>query len=221
MARLATLPKLLSLALVAGTFLGAQEVSPFAFKMAGGPVDGGVRKLFGDAGLTFGVDFEYSQALGKGSALVYGIGYRALPGDNKLLSSYPSTLPAGPTSFEMRNRLTEGESWGFSVLYRRDIWMDGFYLQGGLKAARTKVSDTDTGTTLGTTGANPNVVTSVTAIASKNDVSSTSLGLVVGAGFRLTDRYALEFNLTQLSAESPATSSKSGYSAEFAFAIRF
>ncbi len=221
MARRTRLTTILSLLLAAGSALSAQETLTYAFKMGGGPVDGSVRKLYGDAGFTFGADFEIVQPLAKGRAVVYNIGYRALPGDNRLLSFIPGTLPAGPTSFETRNRLTEGESWGVTALYRMDVWMDDFYVQGGLKAARTKVSETDTGTTLGTTGASPQVITSITAIASKREVTSTSIGLVVGAGYRFTERYSLELNLTQLSAESAATSSKSGLSAELSFAIRF
>lgn len=231
MARLSRLSAIFILLMGAGSALNAQEPLRFAFKMGGGPVDGSVRKLFGDAGFTFGADFEAVQSLGSGAGLVYGLGYRALPGDNRLLSFIPTSVPAtgvNPTVYETRNRLTEGESWGVYMLYRRDLWTEGFYLQGGLKAARTKVSDTDTGTAMVTNGAaitNTNAasvnILAIRAISSKTDVNSTSVGLTLGAGYRLLDRYALELNLTQLSAESPLTSAKSGYSAEIAFSIRF
>lgn len=231
MARLAALPKYLSVLLVAGTILSAQEASPFAFKMSGGPVVGQLGQVFGDAGFSFGGDLEYTRPLGKDASLVYSFGYRAFPGDNQLVSLIPVSVAAtgvNPTIYETRNRLVEGDGFFIGAMYRRDVWMDGLYAQGGLKLGRIKVAETDTGTQMVTNGtaiANTNATTAailaINAIASKREVTATSLGLTVGVGYRISDRYAIEINATQVSAKSQSTSSKSGLTTDFAFSVRF
>lgn len=231
MARLAALPKLLSFVLVAGNILAAQEAGPFAFKMSGGPVVGQLRQLFGDAGFSFGGDLEYSQPFGKDASLVYSFGYRAFPGDNQLISLIPLSVPAtgvNPTSYETRNRLVEGQGFSIGAMYRKDVWMEGVYAQGGLKIGRIKVAETDTGTQMVTTGVaipNTNTTTAailaINAIASKREVTSTSVGLTVGLGYRISDKYSIEVNATQVKAKSQSTGSKSGVTADLAFSVRF
>lgn len=233
MTSLTRITRLASLALALACGLSAEDGIGYAFKMGGGPLNGSAKSLFGEAGFSFGADFEISQPMGKEAALVYSLGYRNFPGDNVLLSFIPTAVTAtgvNPTYYETRNRLTEGGGFFIGAAYRKDVWVDGFYLQGGLKVGRVKVSDTDTGTRITTNGtaiSNTNVTTptsailAITAIASKVETSSTSLGVSFGAGYRITDRYSVEVNLTTVNLKGPAAGSKSGVTSDFSFSVRF
>lgn len=233
MAILSRLTRIAALGLAVASGLAAQDSLNYAFKMGGGPLDGSARTMLGDAGFSFGADFEISKAMGKDSAMVYSLGYRNFPGDNMLLSFIPTSVAAtgkNPTTYETRNRLTEGGGFFLGALYRQDMFMDGMYLQGGIKLGRVKVSDTDTGTQLVTDGtaiSNTNVTTpdshilAIRAIASKTEKASMSFSLTAGAGYRITDRYSLELNLSTLRLTGPAAGGKFGVAADFAFSVRF
>ncbi len=215
-----------ALLLCLGTALSAQDAMTFQFKMGGGPLSGQVRKVTGDAGYSFSGTFELNQKLSSESALVYGLGYRAFPGDFQNLSFIPNPRPNQPVGlYTYESRVRKGEASGFhlSAMYRKDMFMEGMYLQGGLVLGFYKSTTTDTGTrlTVNVTTANTSgTVTKTETINSRVNETATSLGLTGGLGFRFNDRYTLELNLIQSSLEG-VIGKKSGIAAEVAFGVRF
>jgi opacity protein-like surface antigen len=225
-AKLSNLTRIAALALLVGTAAAAQDPWSLSFKMAGGPTMGDIATLSGTAGYNFGGDIEAAYQLDKKSQFAFGLGYRFFPGDYQNLSFIPSTIPASNpvaiTYYETRVRKAEAMGFQLNALYRRDMGWEGSYWQAGLRIGFNKVKQTDTGTRLTTTGAGGSgSVTAVNAIADIQEKTVTSLGPLVGVGYRFNETYSLEVNFWSASMESPATGKKTGTATELAFGIRF
>ena len=219
--------------LAAAASLSAQAPGSFTFKMGGGPLGGQAKGVFGNAGYTVGADLEYTTKFGSDSRLVYGFGYRYLPGDNDLLSFIPFSIAAtnvNPSYYETRNRKAEGQTFHIAALYRQDAWLDGVYWQGGLRLGRTRVKSVDTGTRITTNGQAISNTTTTTpsanilaidSIATNESKASTAITPVLGVGYRFGDKYALELNAANVTVSTPKVSSKSGLSFELSFSVTF
>lgn len=226
MAKLSTLSRIAALALLVGTASAAQDPWSLSFKMGGGPTLGDITTVTGNAGFNFGGDFEVAYQLTKRSQFAFGLGYRFFPGDFQNLSFIPSTIPASnpvaTTYYETRVRKAEAMGFQLNALYRADLPWEGVYWQGGLRLGINKLKQTDTGTRLTTTGAGGSgSITAVAAIADIQEKTTTSLGPLLGIGYRFTDTYSLEVNVWMASMESPALGKKTGTATELAFGIRF
>lgn len=226
MAKLSTLTRIAALAMLTGLASAAQDPWSLGFKAAGGPTLGDINTLSGNAGYNFGGDFELGYQLGKTSQLAFGLGYRFFPGDFQNLSFIPSTIPASNpvavTYYETRVRKAEAMGFQLSALYRADLPWENAYWQGGLRLGVNKFKQTDTGTRLTTTGAGGSAsITAVDAIADIKEKTTTSLGPLVGVGYRFSETYSLEVNFWMASMESPAVGKKTGTATELAFGIRF
>lgn len=227
MAHLNKLIRIAGLGLALASGLAAQDNTGFAFRMGGGPVDGGVRKMLGDAGYSFAGSFEYAWKLQSDSALVATAGFRFYPGDFKTVSYIPSTLPvrATPGTYHERAQVDKGEAQSveLSALYRKDAFSEGMYWQAGLVLSVNKVEMTSTGTDLTIVTTAPNTAGSVTAattIADRTSKSAAALNVTGGVGMRFGARYALEANAFTTRLES-STVKKSGFGTDLTFSVRF
>jgi hypothetical protein len=226
-AKLSTLSRIAALALLVGTASAAQDPWSLSFKMAGGPTLGDINTVSGNAGFNFGGDFEIGYQLTKKSQFAFGLGYRFFPGDFQNLSFIPATYSAtnvNPTIYETRVRKAEARGFQFNALYRADLPWEGGYWQGGLRIGINNFKQTDTGTRLVTDGRASTVsgnVIAVNTIADIQEKTTTSLGPLVGVGYRFNETYSLEVNFWMASMESPAVGKKTGTATELAFGIRF
>lgn len=231
MSRLSTLTKLLSLSLVLGSPLAAEEKWAPSFKFAAGQVMGGAKDMFiptgsdGGSAIIFGGGVELEYKLDRSSALVYDIGYRFFPGSSTTVSYIPGTIPATPgvpTIYETRVRKTESKGWSLGAKYRRDAFTDGMYWQAGINLGFFSTEQTDTGSRLYTTGAGGAAsVVGTEAISSSVATKTTSISPSVGLGYRFNDRYTGEINLSNAKFESAAAGKKSGQVIDLSFGIRF
>ncbi len=227
MTKLSILTRVAALALLAGTASQAQDPWSLNLKLGGGPTMGDIRPLLGDAGYAFGADIEIGYQLSKSSQFAFGLGYRFFPGDFQNLSFIPSTIPVSNpvavTYYETRVRKAEAMGFQLNALYRANLPMENAYWQGGVRIGFNKLRQTDTGTRLTTTGAGGSAsITAVNAIASVDEKTVVSPGLLAGVGYRFNETYSLEVNFYQASMESPALGKKkSGVASEFNFGIRF
>jgi hypothetical protein len=187
------------------------------FKFGGGPLRGRMSEDLGSAGFTFGGAFEVTRSLAKGSDLVFDLGYQSFPGDYKTMSFIPSPIPAAGT-YEARVRKSSADGFFLNALYRSDFGLEDIYFQAGLRFARTKYSQTDTGSSL--TYSTPTTLTRVDTIADNQERQKYSVGGVFGAGYHLTERYSLEANLFTTQMDTTVGTS-SGWAAELLFRVKF
>lgn len=227
MSRLSTLTKLVSLSLVLGSSLLAQESKwEPSFKLFGGYLIGAASDdVLGKNPVNFGAGVEAAYKLDKNASLVLDLGYRFYPGDTQFVSYFqlPATGTVGQVvSGESRVRKTQIDGFQASALYRRDAFMDGMFWQAGLRLGFNKAKQTDTGSASSyTRGATTWNVTSVSAIDSVVEKKKTSIGLLAGLGYRFNDRYTGGLNVYTAQFEDPTIGKKSGTVAEFDFGIRF
>ena len=213
-----------ALLLCLGTAVQAQDSLGLSFKMGGGPINGGVRRLTGDAGFTYTATFEMDWKLSAKSAMVFDLGYRWFPGDYKNISFIPGTFATVGT-YDVSSQVDKAEGGGFQLgaLYRMDAFTEGMYVQGGLILGFNRLQTTSTGTraTIVVTTANTaGTATSVTAIKAQDTKTTTSIGPVIGLGYRFGERYCLEAN-AYTSKLATSASSKSGAGIEVIFGVRF
>ena len=216
-----------ALLLCLGTAVQAQDPLGLSFKMGGGPINGGVRKLTGDAGFTYSATFEMDWKLSAKSAMVIDLGYRWFPGDYKNISFIPATLPsrAAVGTYYESSQVDKAEGGGFQLgaMYRVDAFTEGMYVQGGLIVGFNRLQTTSTGTRLTitvTTAPGAGTVTAVDAIKDQDTKTTTSIGPVIGLGYRFGDRYTFEANAFT-SKLATSASSKSGAGIEVVFGVRF
>jgi len=95
--------------------------------------------------------------------------------------------------------------------YRHEIWRNGVYVQGGLRAVNTRTVRNVIGIGLGVGGGNSK--------ARSKGVRGTHVGWSLGAGFRLTDLWSVEVGLSNASLSNVAGASVGGTIAEFALCI--
>lgn len=227
MASLSRLTRIAGLGLALSCGLAAGDDNGFAFKMGGGPLDGSARQLLGDAGYNFGASLEHSWQLKNGASIVGGFGIRFMPGDFRVVSSIPSTLPsrATPGTYYAVGQVDKGEARSFNVsaVYRHSAFTEDMYWHGGLILSSSKTEITSTGTRLTIVTTAPNTagsVTASTAIATTDSKNATSLNFTGGLGYRFGERYALEFNAFTTRLET-STTKKSGLGTSLDFSVRF
>lgn len=209
----------------------AQDAWSFGMNMGGGPTSGGLKVLSQDAGFTFGLNFEAVKPLSKDAAIVASLGYQWLPGDNKLVSYIPLSVPATVDNqrYESRDRKVDTGGFQFGVAYRGELAVDGMFWQAGLRLTFLDAREKDGGSgiiTNGTAIANTGTATapaikSVYTIASDRRAKAVSLGPVVGVGYRFNDTQAVTFNVSRMTAEAPTAGRQSGLAAELGFNLRF
>jgi hypothetical protein len=226
-------PALFLVALVtAGGSLAAQDAPALgSFKLGIGSIGGDVKKSL-ESGGTFSFSLEGTYPLNDRASLVGDLGFRFYSGANKLLSFIPVSVPAtgvNPTLYETRNRRLDAKGFELTGLYRFELWPKELYLQGGLRLASLKTSETDTGTQLVTDGtaiANTGSISNshilaVNTIASNQEKKTLAVGPVVGVGYRFLNRYAAELNAFTTKIETPSSGAKNGFAAELSFSVQF
>lgn len=227
MAHLSNLIRIGALGLLATAGLSAQDWS-YGFKLSGGPLSGSAKTFLGDSGYTYGAAFEGYRTIDKSSGVVVGLGFQFFPGDYKVMSYLPATLPvrALAGTYYERAQVDKADAQGIhaTALYRRDFYMEGMYLQGGLRFQWNKMKTVSTGT-LATvtvvTNATAGSITRYDAIANTATSRNLTAGLQAGLGYRLNDSYALELNLWSTRLEGPGGVTKGGIASEFSFGFRF
>jgi hypothetical protein len=164
--------------LVAGTFSGAEAAGL------------GQDRNFGLA--VYGKYFVTA----KDSVEIEG-GFRYNPG-----ADVPEKTTGNPVySYRMR-------TYYFGATYRRKIWFDGFFVQGGLRVSRSEVQEDITDPT------------GATAPQRLMGSSQTSTGPTLGIGYVLDERYTLTLGAASLKAQNAAGATKSGTVMELSLLIR-
>jgi Outer membrane protein beta-barrel domain len=216
--RLAFLP----LALCAG--LSAQDKGwDLGFKMSAGYVDGSAAKdvtANTDTLNTYGFGFELNAQLNKTSSLVFGLGYTFFPGKYQNISFIPVLNASTPLGvYETRVRRTEARGVQLGAMYRSKF-AEEWYWQGGLRLGFNRSERTDTGSRITVVAPAPtaSLVETILETPSKN---TSSIGLQLGAGYRLNDRYGVEFNVWNTRLGTDLTGNKSGIAADVSFTVRF
>jgi hypothetical protein len=216
---------------ILGAPASAQELWSSGFHMNAGPTQGGLREVSQNTGYTFGMGLEIGYQLAKGTQLVGSFGYQWFPGDNKLLSSIPLSVPAtgvNPSTYETRNRKLDSAGFQLGMVYRKELSTD-LYWQAGLRLGFNKASERDTGSRVTTNGnaisnmgstSDPNIL-KVETIASLKDSTAISVGPTAGLGYLINEDKALTLDFTMAKIPGPSAGSKTGWSAEFGFQIRF
>ena len=87
--------------------------------------------------------------------------------------------------------------------YRHEIWRNGVYVQGGLRATNTRTVRSEFGLSK----------------TKRKGPRETAVGWSLGAGFRLTDLWSVEVGLSNASLSNVAGASVGGTIAEFALCI--
>lgn len=233
MRRLLSMASLLTLGFCAlATPLHAESPWSFGLNLHGGPTMSGLKEVSGNAGYTFGFSLEAAKKLSGGDKLVTSLGYQVVPGDNNLVSKYASTATAtgiNPTYYDMRMRKMNGSGFQAAVMYRADVWLEGFFLQGGLQLGSIKMNERDGGTRVTTNGgavtnmyspASANIL-AISTIQDDHDASVFSVGPKLGAGYMLNDFAAVTFNATMFRAKGYSLGSVTGWATEVGLNIRF
>jgi Outer membrane protein beta-barrel domain len=222
---------LLLLAATLGARAHAQEAWSSAFRINAGPTLGGLKEVSQNTGYTFGLGLEVGYKLAKDTQLVGSLGYQWFPGDNKLLSFIPLSVPAtgvNPSIYETRNRKLDAAGFQLGLAYRKDLVSD-FYWQVGLRIGFNKASEKDTGSRVTTNGSavanmgtttNANIL-AVETIASQKDATTLSVGPTFGLGYRLGADQALTLDAAMAKISGPSAGAKTGWSLEFGFLVRF
>jgi hypothetical protein len=221
----------LLLAATLGAQAHAQEALSSAFRMNAGPTLGGLKEASQNTGYTFGLGLEVGYQLAKDAQLVGSLGYQWFPGDNKILSYIPLSVPAtgiNPSYYETRDRKVDAAGFQLGLVYRKDLVAD-FYWQAGLRLGFNKASEKDTGSRVTTNGkavANMGTTTdanilAVETIASQKDSSTLSVGPTLGLGYRLGSDQALTVDATLAKISGPSAGAKTGWALEFGYLIRF
>ena len=216
-----------ALLLCLSPMLQAQDPWGMSFKMGGGPLGGEITNLTGNSGFSYTGVFEVDWKLGAQSSVVFDLGYRWFPGDFKNISFIPGTLPTRATvgTYYESSQVDKAEGGGFQLgaMYRMDAFTEGMYVQGGLRLGFNRLQTTSTGTRLTitvTTAATAGTVTAVDAIKDQETKTTTSIGPVIGLGYRFGERYVVEANAYTTKLATSA-SSKSGTGIDIAFGVRF
>lgn len=227
----ASIARVLLLIAALGPQASTQDPWNAAFQMNAGPTQGGLRETSQNTGYTYGLAFELGYLLAKDSQLVGSLGYQWFPGDNKLLSYIPLSVPAtgvNPSIYETRNRKLDSAGFQLGLVYRREF-LPGFYGQAGLRLGSNKATERDTGSRVTTNGkaitnmgstSDVNIL-AVDTIASRQEGTVLSIGPTFGLGYQIAENKALTLGCTMAKLPGPSTGSKTGWSAEFGFQVRF
>ena len=186
---------LLALALLAwGPAASAQEPWRTGFRLVAGSFSGAA-----DAGLgqdkNYGLSMWGAYPVTQRGSLEFEGGYRYFPGD----TTTSKTLT-------LRNK-TDGYYGG--AFYRHKLWVEGFYLQAGLRVWAMKATQTSSVPLEG----------GGTSKVEVKGPGGTVMKPVVGAGFRLNERYSVVLNAAQAEFKNAAGASKTGTLFEAALSI--
>ena len=180
----------------------------------------------GNAGYSFAPEVEYAYNFNKSQAVVLGLGYRFFPGEISTVSFIPTaaaTVPATPPrpagTYEARLRKPDAKGAEVTALYRQTFGSD-FFVQGGLRLGFYSVNFRDTGSRI-TYAANGTTTTAIETIADDLTKKTTSIGLMAGCGYRLTDMFSVEANAFTVRLGSPLGNTATSVATEIAFGIRF
>ena len=227
---IAPLTRVLLLTVALGATGSAQDTWSSAFRMNAGPTLGGLKEVCQNTG-TYGLGVEVGYQLAKDTQLVGMVGYQWFPGDNKLLSYIPLSVPAtgvNPSFYETRNRKLDAAGFQLGLAYRKDFNADLFW-QAGIRLGFNKASEKDTGSRVTTNGtaianmgttSNANIL-AVETIASLKDATTVSAGPTVGLGYRFGNDQALTLDATMAKISGPSAGAKTGWSIELGFLVRF
>lgn len=174
--------------------LRAQEPWEGGFKLTAASFSGAEDAYLGQ-GRAFGLAIFGSYPLGRAGRLAFDGGYKYLPTTNHVQAA---------TSWEDKS-----DGYYGSAYYQHKLWLEGFHLQGGLRLAQYVTARRVNFFP----GDGSSVLTKV-----RGDYATT-LKPVVGAGYRLTEGYALELNLVQAELKNVAGQAKSGTMIELALLI--
>jgi hypothetical protein len=171
--------------LALGPAASAQEPWSAGFRLVGGSFSGAA-----DAGLgqdkNFGLAMWGAYPVTRNGSLEFEGGYRYFPGDT-----------TASKTLTLRNK-TDGYYGG--AYYRHKLWIEGFHLQAGLRVWAMKATQTST---VGLEGGG-------TSKVEVKGPGGTVMKPVIGAGFRLNERYSLGFNAAQAEFKNASGASKSG-----------
>lgn len=226
------LPRLAALLLAIGLPASATEPWTFSFNMGGGPVSERLKEAT-QKGFGFGFSIEGSRALDQKSQLVASLGYQWFPGDNKLTSYIPKSVAAtnvNPTIYETRNRKMDTGGIVVGLAYRMDLGSEDVFVQAGLKMGSIRTIEKDSGSQIVTNGlaitdtgsstVSPNIL-AINTIVSQKEKTVFSVGPTVGLGYRMNETQAFTCSASMFKVSAHSAGTKTGWSTEFAFNVRF
>jgi hypothetical protein len=184
---------LLTLA-TAGSGLQAEEPWEGGFKLTAGLFSGAEDAYLGQ-GRAYGLALFGRYPLGRSNALAFEGGYKYLPSTNH---AFPAS------SWEDKS-----DGYYGSAFYQHRLWFEGFHLQGGLRLAQF--------VTARRANFYPGDGSSV--LTKYRGDYATTIKPVLGAGYRLNEKYGLELNLAPTEMKNVGGQTKTGTMVEIALLI--
>ena len=172
--------------------LMAQEPWDSSFKLVAGNFSGAESALIGQ-NRNYALAMEGAYPLSRRGSVAFDLGFRVFP-----------TTTVHPSTHAYLDYKTDG--FYASALYRHQLWLDGIYVQGGLRASRYKDAldsiSNDDGSRVTLKGS-----------------PEFSVKPILGLGYRFTAKLSLEANAAPLSVQNVAGQTKSGTLVEVALGI--
>jgi len=222
---------------VMGTALMAELPITTSFKLGFGAQTGGLQDT-SNRGYLLNACFELDYQLTEKGAIVCEIGWRYLPGMERVASMYQqqnvSAAVVGTQAYykyttgqvlrdEMYNIRSQG--WQLGILYSHQLPLD-LYAFGGLRLNFMNTREMIYGTEI-VAGTAPASVTAATPLASvtdlgkANEISTMSPGAAIGIGYTFLKSNALEFSITNANVETERFGKKSGIMFDFVYRMKF
>lgn len=222
--------------MVAGQSLSAELPLKGSFKLGSGPQIGGLKDTT-DRAFQISAIAEVEYALSDSSSLVGEIGWRYLPGTERVAASFQDQRVNVATTSPSYYKYTTGQilraeaynaraaGWQIGALYRQQLPMD-FYVHGGVRIALLKTRHEVMGSelTAGTAPASASAATPIVAIRDLGRVDerkTTAPGIVAGIGYNFLQRHAVEVNVSTTSVETDRFGKKSGAMVDFTYRMKF
>lgn len=184
----------LGAALALGMGLQAQEPWQGGFKLTASSFPGSETAYLGQS-RAFGVAMFGAYPLGRAASLSFEAGYRFLPTTVHRVSA---------TSYEDKS-----DGYYAGAFYQHRLFFEGFHLQAGLRMSQF--------VTARRANFYPGDGTSL--LTKYRGEYATGIKPALGAGYRISDRYAVELTAGPLELKNVDGAAKSGTLLEFAFLV--
>lgn len=151
----------------------AQEPWDHSFTLFGGTASGAKDAHLGQD-RSAGLSVEGVYPLTRRGFIVFQGGYRYVP---------TTTVSAPSSELEFKTDAFFG-----SIAFRRELFFDGFYLQGGLRGTQARSSLRER--------------VDSASVSNEKGLRTTQFAPIVGAGFRFTEKLGVDVNFSSFSAKN-------------------
>ncbi|MDR0498222.1 MAG: hypothetical protein LBH03_00620 [Holophagales bacterium] len=220
-----------------GSALMAELPITTSFKFGFGSQTGGLQET-SDRGYLLNASAQIDYKLTEKGAVVCEIGWRYLPGMERVASRYQqqnvSAAAVGTSAYykyetgqvlrdEMYNIRSQG--WQLGLLYSHQLPME-FYAFGGLRLCFLNTREMVLGSEIvaGTAPASQTAATpivSVTDLGKANEISAMSPGVAIGIGYTFLKSNSVECSITNANVETDRFGKKSGMMIDFVYRMKF